>query len=155
MKKILIAAAIAAMGLGTVATPTGALSYETFIGKGDVQEAFGWNNATMKANAGDVTFRAVDSTTTTQSCVDRERGVIIDTIDTVVRERSVEATLVYETRASGKSANVTGFNLVSVDDEERDREHPGCPMGYTPNGAPTFDRVSGLFASHNGVEVEI
>ena len=27
-----------------------------FVGKGDVQTAFGWNNATMQANAADITF---------------------------------------------------------------------------------------------------
>lgn len=29
-----------------------------FVGKGDVQSVYGWNDADMQANAGSVTFRA-------------------------------------------------------------------------------------------------
>lgn len=43
-------------GIAAAAVTFDAPSGTGFVGKGDVQNAFGWNNATLQANAGGVTF---------------------------------------------------------------------------------------------------
>jgi hypothetical protein len=46
-----------------------------FVGKGDVQSAFGWNNAALQRNAGGVTFAAEVRQVRAQQCVLQDGSV--------------------------------------------------------------------------------
>jgi hypothetical protein len=156
----LFAAATAALAFS--ASPVAAAEIDSstgtgFVGKGDVQSAFGWNNTALNTNAGDVSFLLADVTTTTQSCVDRDKGEIIDTADTVVLERILASAVEYDTRSSGRSMNVTGFLLLGADTrvEVISNVVASCPDGYTPNGAPDIDTSTSLLVSYDGARVTI
>jgi hypothetical protein len=65
MRKLTLAAALAAATISTAALATVTIDTNTgagWVGKGDVQLAFGWNNAVMQQRHLGVTF-GVDSTT--------------------------------------------------------------------------------------------
>ena len=65
MKKMI--AALFAMALATTAQAAVTFDPETgtgFVGKGDVQVAFGWNNAQFQANATGLSFAYVATTDT-------------------------------------------------------------------------------------------
>lgn len=60
-RTILIAAAAVAAALAFATPAAAAVTFDPatgtgFVGKGDVQLAFGWNNAALQGNAGGVTF---------------------------------------------------------------------------------------------------
>ncbi|MDP2139817.1 MAG: hypothetical protein Q8L20_03300 [Gammaproteobacteria bacterium] len=85
-----------------------------FVGKGDVQTVYGWNNNQLQRNAGDVEFRALTgmvtdyewmcSRNTGDQTQDRSRSTTTETsgvLTSVARERN----------------QVTGFNLSGWDEE--------------------------------------
>jgi hypothetical protein len=84
-----------------------------FVGTGDVQTAFGWNNAQLQNKAGGVTF-TFDSEDTYLVTAEWEtgnpnspHGTTLHTI-TVPRHTSVKATVAYDPRVKNQ---ITGFNL--------------------------------------------
>jgi hypothetical protein len=127
-RKIMTVLGAAALILGTTAFSMREVIFDSttgtgFVGKGDVQLAFGWNNATTQQNAADVDFRAVSTAVTEVSWIctnsnnentqERERTTttsIAGVVDGVTRDRR----------------QVTGFNLTGYD---------GTPV----IGAPTTD----------------
>jgi hypothetical protein len=84
-----------------------------FVGKGDVQMAFGWNDRALQANAGGVTFNyvlaesfAITCSWTTGEGTKGEKTHHVDRTTTA----SVIGTLAYDTRKN-KNKDVTGFIL--------------------------------------------
>jgi hypothetical protein len=151
MRKLLvgIVAALAALMLfaGTAAatvtfdpnTGTG------FVGKGDVQNAFGWNNAQLQANAGGVTFSY--NTTDTYSAVCEfvtGTGTHQQTHDvTIPRHTSVNDTVEYDARTHKQVDGfiLTGFGTTST-------------TGTVPVvGAPCVGNEDGV--DHNGTWVSV
>jgi hypothetical protein len=61
-----------------------------FVGKGDVQTAFGWNNKQLQDNAGLVQFRATTTSETTWTCI--KESPTGDPNKDVIQERSSETT---------------------------------------------------------------
>lgn len=114
-----------------------------FVGKGDVQFTFGWNNAQLQNNAANVRFQAVSTVeteviwictnTNNQNTQERERTTtttIAGLVESVARERN----------------QITGFNLSGYDGPPTSSSSttgPGlntCPGGpwtlTTPAGDP-------------------
>lgn len=102
-------AAVATAALATVtfdsATGTG------FVGKGDVQLAFGWNNAQLQANASGLSFTYMAVETYDAECyweTTTGKGKVVVHDITVPRHSSVSATVTYQARARNQ---INGFNL--------------------------------------------
>src|SRR5688572_7117075 len=67
-----------------------------FVGKGDVQDAFGWNNAALQANAGAVTFTFESDAQYAQSCMkENARQTIYKDFKKTVE---VDATVIVQAR---------------------------------------------------------
>lgn len=83
-----------------------------FVGKGDVQLAFGWNNAQLQSNAKNVSFTLSSNATYLATCVwmtgEGTRGQKTHTI-TQTKSTALSSTINYELR---KSNQITGFNLL-------------------------------------------
>ena len=84
-----------------------------FVGKGDVQTAFAWNNAQLQRNAGGVTFEASSDTSYDVTCAwETETGgphsQVIEHAVTVHRNAAVRGTVAYDARVR---TQITGFNL--------------------------------------------
>jgi hypothetical protein len=112
MSKVLTAIALAA-------TATAALAIVTFdpgtgagfVGKGDVQIAFGWNNAQLQNRAGGITFTYNDSATFDVRCewnTETGNDSIIHHDITVPRHRNISAAIEYDARVR---TQITGFKL--------------------------------------------
>jgi len=117
-KRLSLAGILAAgvLAIGTVAHAAVAVDPGTgvgFVGKGDVQLAFGWNNAQLQNKASGVVFKfaAVDTYLVTAEWEtgnpDSPHGVTLHTI-TVPRTTSVNASIAYDARVKNQ---ITGFNL--------------------------------------------
>jgi hypothetical protein len=123
-----------------------------FVGKGDVQTAFGWNNQQLQQNAGSVSFSA--TTVSEQSWVcDRDAGP-----QTQERSRTTTTQGVVSNIARVKN-QITGFNLTGYSGTPSSTtEGPAlgsCPTGWTagPISDPVVDEAaSGLFVSAPGFD---
>jgi hypothetical protein len=154
--KVSLAFAAAAASVALVASSASAAvvfdpaTGEGFVGKGDVQDAFGWNNKQLQDNADAVQF-SVSSTVVTEvtwvctnsnneQTQDRERTTTTSVeglVESVARERK----------------QVTGFNLAGYEgdlEESSSTEGPAvnsCPSGpwtlTTPAGDPEVVESSG------------
>ena len=120
MKKQLLAS-LAATGLmfglaGSASAYTGdpINTGKGFVGKGEVQTPWGWNNATLQKNAKDVSFTVEAEDRYEYDCVwttgEGTKGQKTHNV-TQKRSTSVDKAVVYEVRNNPKSA-VTGFNLL-------------------------------------------
>jgi hypothetical protein len=142
--KVLAGMTAGLMLLGTAAF--GAITFdpatgEGFVGKGDVQEAFGWNNRQLQTNADDVRFQVVSEFVTEVSWVctnsnnentqERERTTATSVqglLDTTARERN----------------QVTGFYLEGYgESEEGGTETEGPQLNSCPSGPWTLTTPAG------------
>jgi hypothetical protein len=106
------AAIVAAFAIGTTAA-LAAVTFDPatgtgFVGKGDVQLVFGWNNKALQDNAGSVDFRSASTETseTTWTCK-RDSGE-----QTQERLRTTTTTIQGLVTTVGRLKNqITGFNL--------------------------------------------
>jgi len=132
-----------------------------FVGKGDVQEFFGWNNAQLQAAADDVQFRMSSSSETiteyTWTC-DRDAGP-------QTQERATSATITTSTAGILNSVarvrkQVTGFNLNGFDQgqvaETINTKTTGyalysCPAGWTAINKAEGESVTEIIGE--GLEV--
>jgi hypothetical protein len=120
MKKMLFAA-VASAFIATAASAAVIFDSNTgfgFVGKGDVQLLYGWNNQKLQQNAEGVSFYydAVDTYDVTCEWTTTTGGPNPQTIVhdvTVPRHTSVSSTIAYESRKNSNGLNgpVTGFNL--------------------------------------------
>ena len=108
----LIIAAIAALSMSTAAIAAVNVSDEGvgFVGKGDVQLAFGWNNAALQRNAAGVTF-SYDATDTyaavcTFTTGEGTRGERTHNVDHA-RRTSVSSVITYDARVRNQITGVT------------------------------------------------
>jgi len=160
----MIAAAALAMAATTAhaevtfdpATGTG------FVGKGNVQLAFGWNNATLQRNADGVSFAVL-----TESVTEVE-WTCTNTRNENVQERSRTTTTTTEglVDSVGRLRNqVTGFNLLgytggsaATTTETAGPPLNGCPTFWvlTPAGDPVEVSSSSSFTvTHNGITLTL
>jgi hypothetical protein len=118
MKKIIIGVIAVAM----LAVPTAAIASVTidaygkgFVGKGDVQTAFGWNDAALQAKAGDVSFTYESKSDDTYAVTcewDTGNKQIVHHVQN--KSASLIDSVAYDvTKVDRKNPNqkITGFNL--------------------------------------------
>ena len=110
-KKLLAAARVAAAGMATATVTLQRESGTGFVGKGDVQLAFGWNNAQLQSRAAGLTFTFEASEVYTAVCTwttgEGSRG---ERVHNVKHKRSVcvSGAVAYDARARNQ---ITGFNI--------------------------------------------
>jgi hypothetical protein len=162
---------VAAMLVGAFSFPTTAYAAVTFdpetgtgfVGKGDVQTAFGWNNKQLQQNAGGVSFEfeSVTVTETEWTCTnDRNQNE-------QVRQRETTTTTTGLVDSIAREKNqITGFNLEGFSGEPTETsttEGPpvnSCPSGpwtlTSPAGDPeVISEESTLFAVFSGERVAL
>ncbi|UBV44535.1 hypothetical protein LAJ19_17320 (plasmid) [Deinococcus taeanensis] len=137
-----------------------------FVGKGDVQLAFGWNNQALQKNAKYVTFTYNATESYHYDCtftvvVGRDRVAQPQTV-TRGRSAAVNATITNDARVRNQ---ITGFNLTGMSAFTSDSTVPldggSCPGGPLHDGVisnVTLDSASstgGLFVNYNGVSVTL
>jgi hypothetical protein len=145
--------ATAAYAIVTFDPQTGA----GFVGKGDVQLVYGWNNKALQDNAGSVQFRATSTVVTERSwvCTNDNNQT------TQERERTTTTSIqgVLDEIARVKN-QITGFNLTGYDGTPTESppvtDGPplnSCPMGPWTLTTPAGDPVP--VSSTTVVEVSI
>jgi hypothetical protein len=103
-----------------------------FVGKGNVQLVYGWNNAALQSNAAAVDFRTVTVTEVSWTC-HRFSGNPMDPIE-IIQERSRTTTAQGLLDSIGRLKNqITGFNLLGFD---------GAPM--TSTDGPTINTCANV-----------
>lgn len=117
--KFTIKSAVAVLATVAAAAAFAAVTFDPtsgsgFVGKGDVQLAFGWNNKQLQDNASFVSFSTEQTTQYAVTCEwETETGgknsKIIDHAVTIKKTRNVQGAVNADPRA-GKS-QFTGFNL--------------------------------------------
>lgn len=110
-KKIVTIIGIATFATTAVAAVTMNADGVGFVGKGDVQLAFGWNNAQLQTNAGGVTFSYNSQDNYDAECyweTTTGNGKIIVHDITVPKHVSINGTVTYDARVRNQ---ITGFNL--------------------------------------------
>jgi hypothetical protein len=134
-----------------------------FVGKGDVQLAFGWNNPALQANASGVTFKyqaqeeyKYDCTFTVE--VGRDR-VLEPRTQNRGKETSINAVVAYDARLRQQ---ITGFNLTGLGETiitggEVPVEGGHCPGGPFDDGVISNvtlnSSTGGLYVIYGGVSV--
>jgi hypothetical protein len=112
--KILAATAATALAL-SVAPAWAAVTFDSatgtgFVGKGDVQEAFGWNDKAIQSNAADITFAYDEFSEYSADCV-RVVGAQENIVRVPQTSRvGIDSNVDFDTREK-KNKTVTGFNL--------------------------------------------
>lgn len=155
MKKMIIAAAAASL-FATAAYA--AASYDVvsntgFVGKGDVQLAYGWNNKQLNDNAGGVTFKAVVATDHTWDCTNSAGTRLSE------RSRTTKQQELLSAAARDNKRQITGFNISGVSSSRPiGQQTIGTCGGNTPNFVVGSlesgeEELESLSVNHNGVEV--
>lgn len=123
---------VAAVGVAIAAsTAYAAVSFDAatgtgFVGKGDVQIAFDWNNAQLQANADSVTFSystedKYDATCKWQTVTGNGTTIYHDV--TVRRTVTLNKTVAYKARTNSQDS-ITGFNLTGFGAVSSNRDAP-------------------------------
>ena len=100
--------------LATSLTATAAVTYDAngvgFVGKGDVQLLFGWNNATLQANASSLQFQLLTVSGATWQCLgyNPQNKPVLTTHG--LEGSTVESSVAIELRKNNQGS-VTGFVL--------------------------------------------
>ena len=159
-------AAAAAVGAGLVLAAGGSASAYTldsagvgWVGKGEVQSAYGWNNKTMQDNVGGVTF-AYDSTATYEVVCEFD-NLGGHHVITNHKTSGVNASLASDARnnSSGKQGPMTGwyltgFGSTTTTGAALPAVGDGCPgnsnQGAITSVTQTGTGGGGLYAVWNG-----
>lgn len=137
-----------------------------FVGKGDVQLIYGWNNKALQDNASDVDFRISSVTETTWTCtkvVELGNGGENEIVQERTRTTTLQGLFVTVARenSKGKDGPVTGFYLngfegdpTFVTDGPAVGSCPANPSGFEyDNNAETVQvGGGGLQVSINGTD---
>jgi hypothetical protein len=134
-----------------------------FVGKGDVQLAFGWNNNQLQTNASGVSFayKAVDTYTATCEWTTGTgtRGERTHNVEHS-KKTTVNSNIAYDARMRNQ---ITGFNLTGAGGTTTTGTIPAvggaCPGNQGTSGTWTSvaqtGSVASLFTIYNNVEVKI
>jgi hypothetical protein len=159
-------AAAAALGLGLVLVGAASASAYTmdssgigWVGKGEVQSAYGWNNKAMQDNVGGVTFVYDATATYDVTCEFDNRGG--HHVITNPKSTGVNAAVSSDARNNSKGKAgpmtgwyLTGFGTTSTPGQDVPAVGDGCP-GNSGLGAVTAVEQTGvgeggLYALWNG-----
>jgi hypothetical protein len=148
-------AAVAALGAGLVLAGAASASAYTmdssgvgWVGKGEVQSAYGWNNKAMQDNVGGVTF-VYDSTATYEVVCEFDNNGGHHVV-TNKKHTGVNVTVGIDARnnSSGKQGPMTGwylaeFGSTTTEGEALPAVGDGCP-GNSGKGAITSVEQTGV-----------
>jgi hypothetical protein len=167
MRKFAIAAAVAAATISSAALALVTVDSNGygFVGKGDVQLAFGWNNAAAQRNATAVSFHMQSSASYEAVCTfttgEGTRGERTHNVEHK-RSTAVLSTIASDPRKTGQwtGYNLNGFGAVTT------TGGPVPEVGGACMGNAGHDGVwssvtelgstgNGLFVTYNGVSVQI
>ena len=167
MCKFPIAAAVAAATISTAAMALVTVDSNGygFVGKGDVQLAFGWNNAAAQRNANAVSFHMQSSADYEAVCTfTTGEGTRGERVHNVRHNRStaVLSNIASDPRKTGQwtGYNLNGFGAVTTSGDPvpvvgeacmGNSGHDGVWSSVTELGSTG----GGLFVSYNGVSVQI
>lgn len=170
MRKFILAAA----ALATVSTAAyAAVTFDPatgrgFVGKGDVQLLYGWNNKDLQTNAANVDFRysAVTVTEVTWECTKQQQNgeTTQEKARTTTTSTQGLVTTVARENSKGKDGAVTGFNLSGYEGGAAETSSttegpavnscPANPSGFvlsSPAGDPVeVSSTGGLEVTRNG-----
>jgi hypothetical protein len=160
--------AFAAAGATALLTATAAFAAVTFdattgtgfVGKGDVQLEFGWNNAALQRNASGVSFQYKEETFYDVTCEwetvtggPRSKTILHDV--TLNKRTSVRSSIAYDPRVRNQ---ITGFNLTGLSSSISQGTEPvvggSCPQAHaTAEITEVVETRSsgGLFVEHGGI----
>ncbi|GGD48055.1 hypothetical protein [Croceicoccus pelagius] len=161
MKKILIGSGIAVAMMSSVAFAAvtfDATSGTGFVGKGDVQLLYGWNDQKLQQNAAGVSFSYVSEETYKYDCTFTVE-VGKDKVQEPRTQRrgkttGINSSIAYDTRKNSQG-KVTGFNLLGFGVENSTGEVPveggSCPGGQFADGV--ISNVELISSSGDGLTV--
>jgi hypothetical protein len=154
-----LGAALLVAGAASASAYTMDASGVGWVGKGEVQTAYGWNNKTMQNNVGGVTF-VYDSTATYEvRCeFDNPGG---HHVITQTKSTGVNATVGSEARKNSQGKDgpmtgwyLTGFGETTTQGGEVPAVGDGCPgnsgLGSVTSVVQTSADAGGLYALWNG-----
>ena len=123
-----------------------------FVGKGDVQLAFGWNNATLQQNAGSLRYSYNFGQIAFQDCQASIGPITVSA--TLHKAQLVHDVIQYDARTHKQ---VDGFVLQGYDSETVIGSTPTCPDFATPVGGVYYsDPISAqLDVNFNGTIANI
>ena len=164
MKKMIIAAVAATSIFATAAYAAVTLDEGGygFVGKGDVQQPFGWNNATAQKEANNVSFK-YESTDSYDVTIEFDTGnpdkpkSVHHHIVTQEKSSSVDASVASDPRKTGQWTgwNLNGFGNQTVTGEAVPAVGDPCPNGNLGTCEVTAvslgSSTGGLYAIHNGI----
>ncbi len=154
-----IAATTFAATLALAAPATAAVTFdpatgEGFVGKGDVQTAFAWNNHQLQGNASGLSFTYESEATYDAVCQfvtgEGKRGEQTHTVSQK-KKSSLESTITYEARAKNQ---ITGFKLAGFGSTTTTGTVPtlgGACLGQGANG--TYISVTEVGSESGGLYV--
>lgn len=167
--KVFKKACIAALLFGAAGSAISAVTFDPvsgtgFVGKGDVQLAFGWNNAQLQANQGNVTFsyQTVEIHTAVCTWITGEgtRGQQTHNVSHK-KKTGVFGALAFDerTRKQITGYNLTGYNSLTQTTGAVPVVGGPCPGNPGTEGTWTSvaltSSTAGLFAVLNGSEARI
>lgn len=165
MKLLAAMAAVGAIAVSGVAAAIVTFDPATgtgFVGKGDVQLIYGWNNHALQANAASVEFR-VNSVSTTEWTCTKPQPTPNDPEKVIVQERRVTTTTqgllndIARDNSKGKNGPITGFNLLGYNGGSTTTTASGPAVGSCPANPSGFayDDNASTTQSGGGVQVSI
>jgi hypothetical protein len=112
--KLLALSALLAASLNASAAVTYDANGVGTVGKGDIQDLFGWNNAALQTNAPSLRFQLLTMSGATWQCLGyNPQGHAVLTTH-ALEGTAVESAVAFEVRRNGQG-NVTGFTLNGAD----------------------------------------
>lgn len=161
MKKMLWAAAAATAMISTAAFAAVTFDPATgtgFVGKGDVQLAYGWNNKGLQDNHTNVSFSYNSTTETTWTCtklVTQGNGVTHENVNVRSSETSTQGLVSHIARERNQITgfNITAFNgaVTTTTDGPAAGSCPANPSGFVyDDNAETESSGGGLMVHLNG-----
>lgn len=111
---VVVIGVVAALTIGGAAAATVTVNGDGtgLVGKGDVQSAFGWNNAQFQRNAAAITFTLANELDEVQRCWQWQNGEIVGAW---FRYRTFDEDQLYTYRVE-KKHQISGFVLTGIDD---------------------------------------
>jgi hypothetical protein len=155
LKKIKIGLMVIGAFVLMLSTAAAAVTFDPetgvgFVGKGDVQDVFGWNNMQLQDNAADVSFTYVEQGVYTVVCsrVHQVQGYQEQTFNN--REIGLDSEVEFEKRRNSQG-QITGFSLIGFGEEVQSSD--ACPEGWPDEVSRTLNpdagEVVGIFAHYD------
>jgi hypothetical protein len=156
MQKRSVFAALAAVAV-TATAAYAIVTFDTatgtgFVGKGDVQLAFDWNNKALQQNAAQVTFTYDDNVTYDILCEQQQTA----NQKTFQRSQGINAVMDGDPRQVKGQKQFTGFILSGFDGDPVESGEAVCPGGFNEiSREPVASTGGGLYAHYSGTSVLI